>query len=206
MSLMTSTPTTEQLEEAVGMIEGLKPKGEWDTMASLGANLSSLQNFMREMDGKATEEEEALAIANAVLAAEGKEEEEARSRGGRRGRAGRGGGARLGKGAGGAGAGGGREPELPGSPELADKLNTSCAGRRSTWRRSGSLSCRCARCRSRRPRGSRRRLSLRKCSPRGEEAPKAKTQTPKAPRAAAEPATTRAFSSFRPFRGSRVFE
>ena len=76
MSLMTSTPTTEQLEEAVGMIEGLKPKGEWDTMASLGANLSSLQNFMREMDGKATEEEEALAIANAVLAAEGKEEEE----------------------------------------------------------------------------------------------------------------------------------
>jgi hypothetical protein len=76
MSLMTSTPTTEQLEEAVGMIEGLKPKGEWDTMASLGANLSSLQNFMADMDGRATEEEEALAIANAVLAAEGKEAEE----------------------------------------------------------------------------------------------------------------------------------
>ena len=66
----------EQLEEAVGMIEGLKPKGEWDTMASLGANLSSLQNFMADMDGRATEEEEALAIANAVLAAEGKEAEE----------------------------------------------------------------------------------------------------------------------------------
>lgn len=124
MSLMTSTPTTEQLEEAVGMIEGLKPKGEWDTMASLGANLTSLQNFMREMDGKATEEEEALAIANAVLAAEGKEEQE--GEGGEEGEEG--------------------EPdapqkpasekapeepaaaeepaELPVPPELADKLNT----------------------------------------------------------------------------------
>ena len=114
MSLMTSTPTTEQLEEAVGMIEGLKPKGEWDTMASLGANLSSLQNFMADMDGRATEEEEALAIANAVLAAEGKEAEEGVD---------------------------GEEPgvaesvaaapeeeeepsELPIPPELADKLNT----------------------------------------------------------------------------------
>ena len=76
MKLMTTNPSTEQLEEAVGMIEGLKPKGEWDNMASLGANLNSLQQFMRDMDGKATEEEEALAIANAVLAAEGQEGEE----------------------------------------------------------------------------------------------------------------------------------
>ena len=124
MSLMTSTPTTEQLEEAVGMIEGLKPKGEWDTMASLGANLSSLQNFMSEMDGKATEEEEALAIANAVLAAEGKEEEEGGAEG-------------EGEAAPAADAPASEAPpaedaadedaepaELPVPPELADKLNT----------------------------------------------------------------------------------
>ena len=127
MSLMTGTPTTEQLEEAVGMIEGLKPKGEWDTMASLGANLSSLQNFMREMDGKATEEEEALAIANAVLAAEGKEARE-----GEAGEAGEPAEEAAEKPADAAEKDAPEEaPEAPGEPEelpvppeLADKLNT----------------------------------------------------------------------------------
>ena len=129
MSLMTTNPSTEQLEEAVGMIEGMKPKGEWDNMASLGENLASLQNFMREMDGKATEEEEALAIANAVLAAEGqeeKEEEEAAA-------------AATAPGGSESGGGGGgsvkassevdpddeeKEEEMPVPPELADKLKT----------------------------------------------------------------------------------
>ena len=129
MKLMTTNPSTEQLEEAVGMIEGLKPKGEWDTMASLGANLNSLQQFMRDMDGKATEEEEALAIANAVLAAEGQEGEEDGDEAG---------GApaddapaapepkAAGSQAGGSQAGDANEEEetLPVPPELADKLKT----------------------------------------------------------------------------------
>jgi hypothetical protein len=127
MSLMTSTPTTEQLEEAVGMIEGLKPKGEWDTMASLGANLSSLQNFMREMDGKATEEEEALAIANAVLAAEGKEEEPEAAEGeeGEPEAAAEAAAETAAEPSAESAAEEGGEPEaLPVPPELADKLNT----------------------------------------------------------------------------------
>ena len=127
MSLMTSTPTTEQLEEAVGMIEGLKPKGEWDTMASLGANLSSLQNFMREMDGKATEEEEALAIANAVLAAEGKEEEPEAAEGeeGEQEAAAEAAAETAAEPSAESAAEEGGEPEaLPVPPELADKLNT----------------------------------------------------------------------------------
>ena len=129
MKLMTTNPSTEQLEEAVGMIEGLKPKGEWDNMASLGANLNSLQQFMRDMDGKATEEEEALAIANAVLAAEGQEGEEDGDEAG---------GAPAddapaapepkadGSQAGGSQAGDANEEEetLPVPPELADKLKT----------------------------------------------------------------------------------
>ena len=124
MSLMTSTPTTEQLEEAVGMIEGLKPKGEWDTMASLGANLSSLQNFMREMDGKATEEEEALAIANAVLAAEGKEEEEPEAAEGEEGEPEAAAEPAAEPAAESAPEEGGEPEPLPVPPELADKLNT----------------------------------------------------------------------------------
>jgi len=127
MSLMTSTPTTEQLEEAVGMIEGLKPKGEWDTMASLGANLSSLQNFMAEMDGRATMEEEALAIANGVLAAEGRDVENEAEVGGEVATPEA---ADAGKPAAPASQSGTsengdvEEKELPVPPELADKLNT----------------------------------------------------------------------------------
>ncbi len=129
MSLMTTNPSTEQLEEAVGMIEGMKPKGEWDNMASLGENLASLQNFMREMDGKATEEEEALAIANAVLAAEGQEEKEEEEKEA----------AATAPGGSESGGGGGgsvkassevdpddeeKEEVMPVPPELADKLKT----------------------------------------------------------------------------------
>jgi hypothetical protein len=130
MSLMTTNPSTEQLEEAVGMIEGMKPKGEWDNMASLGENLASLQNFMREMDGKATEEEEALAIANAVLAAQGEEEKEEEKE--KEAAATAPGGSESGGGGGGsvkASSEAGldeeeKEEETPVPPELADKLKT----------------------------------------------------------------------------------
>ena len=70
MKLMLSSPTDEQLEDAVAIMEGMKPKAEWDNMQSLTAQLGNLTNYMSRLEGKMTDEEEAQAIADRVLAEE----------------------------------------------------------------------------------------------------------------------------------------
>ena len=68
MKLMLSSPTDEQLEDAVAIMEGMKPKAEWDNMQSLTAQLGNLTNYMNRLEGKMTDEEEAQAIADRVNA------------------------------------------------------------------------------------------------------------------------------------------
>ena len=70
MKLMLSNPSDEQLEDAVAIMEGMKPKAEWDNMQSLTAQLGNLTNYMSRLEGKMTDEEEAQAIADRVLAEE----------------------------------------------------------------------------------------------------------------------------------------
>lgn len=70
MKLMLSSPSDEQLEDAVAIMEGMKPKAEWDNMQSLTAQLGNLTNYMNRLEGKMTDQEEAQAIADRVLAEE----------------------------------------------------------------------------------------------------------------------------------------
>ena len=68
MKLMLSSPTDEQLEDAVAIMEGMKPKAEWDNMQSLTAQLGNLTNYMNRLEGKMTDQEEAQAIADRINA------------------------------------------------------------------------------------------------------------------------------------------
>jgi len=70
MKLMLSNPSDDQLQDAVAMMEGMKPKAEWDNMTSLTANLANLTGYMNRLEGKTTDEEDAQAIADRVLAEE----------------------------------------------------------------------------------------------------------------------------------------
>ena len=68
MKLMLSNPSDEQLEDAVAIMEGMKPKAEWDNMQSLTAQLGNLTNYMSRLEGKMTDQEEAQAIADRINA------------------------------------------------------------------------------------------------------------------------------------------
>ena len=54
----------------MAIMEGMKPKAEWDNMQSLTAQLGNLTNYMNRLEGKMTDQEEAQAIADRVLAEE----------------------------------------------------------------------------------------------------------------------------------------
>ena len=158
----------EQLEDAVAIMEGMKPKAEWDNMQSLTAQLGNLTNYMNRLEGKMTDQEEAQAIADRVLA----EEAAANGEGGDPAAADQGG-------DGGAPADGDPAPapepqvepateadevaseDLPVPKELMEQLNVLRA-RRSTSRRSSNSSWRSGRCRRSRRRDFPPRLSRRR--------------------------------------------
>ena len=188
------------------MIEA-QAQGEWDTMASLGANLSSLQNFMREMDGKATEEEEALQSPTPCSPRRARRRRSRKPRRARRASRRR-----------------RRSPRR--SPRRSRRRRRAASRSLSRFPPSSRTSSTApreeevpggdpgagaagARAAGAGGRGVPRRLSLRKCSRRERRAPKAKTQTPKAPsrrRAGVTRAFTHAFCvRLRYERRSRVY-